>query len=215
MFRAILPAAFAALAALMLSGCGALTALGEATTPLDAYELRAPAEGPVARGRPLARDLIVELPTTSGALDTDRILIRPHPLQAQYLPRSRWSDPTPLMLQTLMLRSLENTGALRYVARRPLGAAGDFALISEITDFQAELDENGDSATIRLRLNARIVRESDAAIIASRSFAASAASASLDTLVLVEGFDAALAVLLQDLAGWVMASLGVPVAAEG
>ena len=43
-----------------------------------------------------------------------------------------------------------------------------FALISEITDFQAELDD--DSALIRLRLTARMVRESDARVMARRVF---------------------------------------------
>ena len=199
---------FAMLAAL-LSGCGAISAIGEATTPLDAYDLRAPPEGPQAQGRPLERDLIVEIPTASGALDTDRIMIRPHPLQAQYLPRSRWSDTTPVMLQTLMLRSIENANAVRYVGRRPLAGAGDFALISELTDFQAELDEETDTAVIRLRLSARIVRESDASIVAARTFTSTAAAPSLETLDLVGSFNDAAEPLLTDLTGWVLASLEI------
>jgi len=199
---------FAMLAAL-LSGCGAISAIGDATTPLDAYDLRAPAEGPVARGRPLQRDLIIEIPTASGALDTDRIMIRPNPLQAQYLPRARWSDTTPVMLQTLMLRSIENANALRYVGRRPLAGAGDFALISELTDFQAELDAETDTAMIRLRFVARIVRESDASILATRTFTSTAAAPSLETLDLVGSFNTATESLMRDLTGWVLASLGV------
>lgn len=199
---------FAMLAAL-LSGCSAISAIGDATTPLDAYELRAPTDEPVAQGRTLRRDLIVELPSTSGALDTDRIMIRPHPLQAQYLPRARWSDTTPVMLQTLMLRSIENTNALRYVGRRPLAGSGDFALISELTDFQAELDEASDTAVIRMRLRARIVRESDASIVATRTFSSSADAPSLETLDLVGSFNTAAEPLLRDLTGWVLASLGI------
>jgi len=199
---------FAMLAAL-LSGCGAISALGEATTPLDAYELRAPTDGPVAQGRPLQRDLIIEIPTASGALDTDRIMIRPNPLQAQYLPRARWSDTTPVMLQTLMLRSIENTNALRYVGRRPLAGAGDFALISELTDFQAELDEETDTAMIRLRLVARIVRESDAAIVATRTFSSSALATDLETLGLVGSFNTAAEPLMREVSAWALASLGI------
>lgn len=199
---------FAMLAAL-LSGCGAISAIGEATTPLDAYELRAPTEGPVAQGRPLQRDLIIETPNASGALDTDRIMIRPHPLQAQYLPRARWSDNTPVMVQTLMLRSIENTNALRYVGRRPLAGSGDFALISELTDFQAELDTENDTAMIRLRLIARIVRESDASIVAVRTFSSSAVAQSLETLDLVGSFDTAVEPMMRDIAGWVLSTLGV------
>lgn len=204
---------FAMLAAL-LSGCGAISAIGEATTPLDAYELRAPGEGPVARGRPLQRDLVIEVPNASGALDTDRIMIRPNPLQAQYLPRARWSDPAPVMLQTLMLRSIENTNALRFVGRRPLGGAGDFALIAELTDFHAELIPETDEAMIRMRMIARIVRESDASIIAMRTFSSSAPAESVETLALVESFNTAVEPLMQDLARWVLASLGIREAAS-
>lgn len=199
---------FAMLAAL-LSGCGAISAIGEATTPLDAYELRAPAEGPVAQGRPLQRDLIIETPSASGALDTDRIMIRPHPLQAQYLPRARWSDNTPVMVQTLMLRSIENANALRYVGRRPLAGSGDFALISELTDFQAELDPDGETAMIRLRLVARIVRESDASIVAVRTFTSSAVAPDLETLGLVGSFNTAVEPMMRDITGWVLFTLGV------
>lgn len=205
---------FAMLAAL-LSGCGAISAIGDATTPLDAYDLRAPDGGPVAQGRPLQRDLIIEIPTASGALDTDRIMIRPHPLQAQYLPRSRWSDTTPVMLQTLMLRSIENANALRYVGRRPLAGAGDFALISELTDFQAELDPETDTAMIRLRMVARIVRESDASILAARTFTSSAAAPSLETLDLVGSFNAAAAPMMRDLTGWVLTTLGIRAGMSG
>lgn len=205
MFRTTL---FALLAA-FLSGCGAISALGDATTPLDAYELRAPDDVPAAAGRALQRDLIIEIPNASGALDTDRIMIRPNPLQAQYLPGARWSDNTPVMLQTLMLRSIENANALRYVGRRPLASSGDFALVSELTDFQAELDTETDSATIRLRLVARIVREADAGIVATRVFTSSAVAGDLETLALVETFNTAAAPLMRDLTGWVMATLGV------
>ena len=74
--------------------------------------------------RAAPRDVIIELPTTSGALATDRIMIRPNRLQAQYLPESRWSEPAPVMVQTLMLRAVEATGAVRYVGREPLGVSG-------------------------------------------------------------------------------------------
>lgn len=201
---------FALLAPALLAGCGALTALGDATTPLDAYDLRAAAPGPVARGA-VARDLIVETPVASGAIDTDRILIRPHPLQAQYLPRARWADPAPVLVQGLLVRGLEEAGGLRYVGRRPLGVSGDFALISEITDFQAETLDNG--ATVRIRLSARLVREATGAIVASRRFEATAQAASTDTLDVVEGFEAAAAQLVPQVTEWALRSLGVAVAA--
>ena len=187
-----------------LTGCTALSAIGDATTPLEVYELRAPTDIPKAQGRTLPRDVIIELPTTSGALDTDRIMIRPNSLQAQYLPEVRWSEPAPVMVQTLMLRSIEVTEGVRYVARQPLAANGDFAIITELTDFQAELGEDEKTAIVRLRFISRVVREDDASIVSSRAFSSTAQSSSLDTQDLVEAFDTAAGNLFPDFATWVL-----------
>jgi cholesterol transport system auxiliary component len=192
----------------LLPGCGAVSALGRAATPLDAFDLRAP--DMQQAGRMLNRGLSIEPPTTSGALDTDRILIRPNPVQAQYLPDGRWSDKVPALVQTLMLRSFEDTGALSYVGRRPLGGSGDLALVTEITDWQAEQSADG-GALVRLRLVARMVREMDASVLARRSFVQVAPAASTGTLDLVTAFNAASDALLTDLVRWGLGSVGVRV----
>jgi cholesterol transport system auxiliary component len=190
------------------SGCGAVSALNDASKPLDAYDLRAPRDVPQA-ARMSARALSVELPTTTGALDTDRILMRPNPVQALYLPAARWSDKLPLMVQSVLLRSFEDTGALSYVGRRPLGAVGDVALVTEITDFQAELSPDRKSAVIRLRVTARMVREADARVLARRSFSADVPAGSLDTLDLVQGFNAASDQLIGQVVPWGLTAMGL------
>jgi cholesterol transport system auxiliary component len=191
-----------------LSGCGAVSALNDASKPLDAYELRAPRDVAQA-ARMSSRALSVELPTTTGALDTDRILMRPNAVQALYLPAARWSDKLPLMVQSVLLRSFEDTGALSYVGRRPLGAAGDVALVSEITDFQAELSPDRKSAVIRLRLTVRMVREADARVLARRSFNTEVPATSLDTLDLVQGFNVASDQLIGQVVPWGLAAMGL------
>jgi cholesterol transport system auxiliary component len=191
-----------------LSGCGAVSALNDASKPLDAYELRAPRDVAQAT-RMSSRALSVELPTTTGALDTDRILMRPNAVQALYLPAARWSDKLPLMVQSVLLRSFEDTGALSYVGRRPLGAAGDVALVSEITDFQAELSPDRKSAVIRLRLTVRMVREADARVLARRSFNTEVPATSLDTLDLVQGFNVASDQLIGQVVPWGLAAMGL------
>ena len=191
-----------------LAGCSALSALGDATEPLAAYELRPPFDLPVATGRPRALEVIVELPTTGGALETDRILIRPSPLEAQYLPDVRWSEPAPVMIQTLMLRSLDATRAFQYVGRQPLGAGGDYAIVTELVDFEAQLDAGGDSARVAVGMIVRIVREDGVRIVASQSFAASEAAASLDDAVLIEAFDVASGRMIAEAVIWILANLG-------
>ncbi len=196
------------LALLTLNGCSALSALTDATTPLNVYELRAPGDIPVARGAALPVSVTIETPTTGGALQTDRIMIRPDPYQAQYLPEVRWSEELPVMVQTLMLRSLEATQALRYVSRRPLGAGGDYAIVTEVTDFQAEIAEPDQPVTVRLRMTVSLVRESDVQIVAARSFAASAQSPTSDITDLIGAFDAASDTMLRDFVSWAVGALG-------
>ncbi len=194
----------------LLAGCGAISALNDAGTALDAYDLQAPRDLPQA-SRMAQRSLSIEPPATPGALDTDRILLRPNPVQLLYLPKARWSDKTPLMVQSVMLRSFEDTGALAYVGRRPLGGAGDFALVSEITDFQAELGPDGESARIYLRLTARMVREGDVRVLARRSFTASMPAASLETLDIVQAFNAASDQMMREIVVWGLGAMGLSV----
>ncbi len=196
-------AVFAALALLLLSGCGAL--LGGATTPLDAFDLRAPQVDSAARATD--RSLVVEIPDAGGALDTDRIMIRPNPLQAQYLPGARWTDEAPQMLQTVLLRALEDTNALRYVGRRPLGGLGDIALVSELTDLQAEVGPE-ETVVARMRITARLVRESDAEVLSSRSFQARVPIASTETMDVVQGLNTAADVVIGEMVTWVLRQIG-------
>jgi cholesterol transport system auxiliary component len=202
------PLVAAILLVVALPGCSALGALSDASKPLDIYDLRAPEGAPVARGTPLAREVIVELPTTSGVLDTDRIMIRPDALQARYLPDVRWGDEVPVLMQRLMLRALENTGGLQYVGRRPLAGSGDYAIVTELMDFHAELAANGDNPVVLIQMASRIVRESDASVIASRRFSTRANAASTDTTALIEAFDAASDQVLIEFADWTLSALG-------
>lgn len=201
-FRALL------LAALMpvLAGCSALTGIGSA--PAAVYDLRPPAGIVGSAGRTRALDVIVEVPTTGGALDTDRIMIRPGPLEAQYLPDVRWAEPTPVLVQTLMLRTLDASGGFQYVGRQPLGPSGDFAIVTELVDFHAELDPDGRGAAVVVRMVSRIVREDGVRIVASRSFAATERAVSLSDADLVDAFDAAAQRMIADFAGWVLGNLG-------
>lgn len=195
-------------AAALLSGCSAISALNGAATPLESYDLQAPGDAPVARST-LARQLVVEVPTAPGGLMTDRIMIRPRPLQAQYLTDGQWGSETPEMMQTLIVRTLEDSNGFRYVGRRPLGSFGDYVLISELTDLHAEAAAEGDGATIRVRLTARLVRESDASVMSTRTFNTSFPVATTETIDLVEGFNSATQLMLKDLSGWVLSTLGV------
>ena len=182
----------------LLPACGALTS---ASQTLDVYELRAP-EPIAASSRRSTVELVVEEPNASGALDTDRILIRPTPVQAQYLPGARWADPAPQMVQTLLLRSLTASGAFQSVGRRPIGSIGDFAVLTELSDFGAV--PVGDQAQVNIRMSVRLVRERDATVVATGNFGASAMAGGTGTDEIVAAFDRALGDLLAAIIPWII-----------
>lgn len=187
---------------LVLSGCGALSALDDASQPLDIYQLQpVTVSGAVPRS---GAELVIEEPVAGGVLETDRIMIQTGPFQAQYLPGVRWSDPAPAMLQTLLLRSFAETGALGSVGRNPIAARPDFALLGELTDFQAETVEGVEGATVRTRIMLRIVREEDARVVASRTFETTEPSVSTETEALVPAFDRAASRLVTEIVPWVL-----------
>ena len=191
----------ALLSLVLLSGCGALGAVSDASAPLDAYTLTPYAPGQIpSLGR---RHLVVEMPTSGGALATDRILIKPVPFQAQYLPDGRWSEPTPALLQSLLVASFQNAGGFRLVGRTGAGLMPDYTLMTEIQSFQAEpAGPAAEPLIVRIGVMMTIIRESDRQIIAARPFVASANVASDDTAAVVAGFDSALQTVLREAVQW-------------
>src|SRR5690606_22429018 len=152
-------------------------------------------------------ELVIEPPKARGTLDTDRIMIRPNQLQTQYLPDARWGDTVPVTLQTLLVRGFGVYDAFTHVGRAPLGTAGDYALISEINDFNAEVAGKG--AIIKLTVDAQMVREMDARVVARGHFAATAQAPTTRTADLVPAFDAAGQQLVAQMTDWGLRAVGV------
>lgn len=189
-----------------LPGCAALNALsGEPTR--DVFELRPPPATATQCGRSRVAELVVELPKTRGTLDSERIMIRPSALQTQYLPDAVWGDTVPVTLQRLLVQAFGVYDAFTHVGRAPLGTAGDFALLSEIEDFNAELV--GTEAVVRLTVNAQMVREMDARVVSRGRFSASVPAASTRTADLVPAFDAAGQRLVAEMTAWGLRAVGV------
>jgi cholesterol transport system auxiliary component len=185
-----------------LSGCSAVSAVSTASDPLDTYTL-SPLSAAQSR-RTGSGHLVVELPTSGGELSTDRILIKVSPRQAKYLPDARWSEPTPAMVQTLLVNSLLNQDAFRLVSRVGAGLMPDLTLMTEIQAFQAELTgPNLATAQVRILIQLTVIRESDRAIAGTRRFGSTASVASDSTVALIAALDRAMNSVLTEAVGWV------------
>lgn len=182
--------------ALALTGCSAFS---QASAPLDAFTLQPLA---VTAGTGTARHLVVELPTASGALGTDRILIKPNALQAQYLPGGRWVDPVPDLVQTLLVASLQNTGRYRLVGRDGAGMTPDFVALVEVNEFGADAPPDV-APMVQVALTVSLLDVADRRLLATRRFAAAAPAADTDPFTLVTAFDAASQQVLADAVAWI------------
>ncbi|MBU3028902.1 ABC-type transport auxiliary lipoprotein family protein [Paracoccus marinaquae] len=187
-----------------LSGCAGLLQGGP---DLDVYELRAPDFEATRCGRGRIAQLVVEQPKTRGTLDSERIMIRPSPLQTEYLPDAQWGDTVPVTLQRLLVQGLGSYDVFGHVGRAPLGLAGDYALISEIDDFNAEVA--GEETLVRLRVSAQLVREMDASIVSRGSFEVTMPAAGTKTSELVPAFDLAGQELTAQMTDWALRGVGV------
>lgn len=188
----------------LLGGCGALGAITDASAPKDAYTLSAPGvETPVTGG---SGHLVVELPTSAGAVATDRIQIKPVAYQAQYLPDGAWAEPAPTLVQTLLVTSFQNIGGFRLVGRSGAGLMPDYTLMTELQEFHAEpAGATPTPLTIRISAMMSLIRESDRRIVATRRFTATAQVVSDGTDSIVRGFDSAMQALLRDVVHWTRA----------
>lgn len=195
----------AALTALMcaaLAGCAGLATLGSVTEPIELYEV-SPKSSYDASLPAVTAQLVVEEPTAASAVNTDRIAVKPNAFQVQYFPDARWVDRAPLMVQTRLVESFENTDRVTSVGRQAIGLSSDFTLISDLREFQVEAPGDADGPLqANVQLNIKIVREPQGLIIASRSFSREARAASPDMLDVVRAFDTALGATMRDAVEW-------------
>ncbi len=192
-------AAVAAVAA--LSGCAAVSSLSNASRPLPAYTLTPLAGTGVGGG---SRHVVVEAPTATSAIATDRILVRPGPLQIAYLPDARWIDPAPVLTQNLLVQSMQASGAFRLVSRTGMGLFPDYTLVSELDAFQLEPAGTAEAPVYvaRIAITATLVRESDGAAAGTRRFEGVAPAASDEPLVAAAAFDRAMDQVLREVVQW-------------
>lgn len=189
-----------------LSACAPLSSLlGEPDRNI--FELMPEADTPLqCRSRSVA-DLVIEEPKSRSVLNTDRIMIRPSALQAEYLADARWGDTVPVTLQTLLIRNFSRYDALRHVGRAPVGTMADYTMISEINDFNAEA--SGSGAIIRLSVNASLIREADARVVAQGRFLRAETSPTTRTEDIVEAFDRASQSLVTEMTAWGLGAMRV------
>jgi cholesterol transport system auxiliary component len=147
--------------------------------------------------------LVLEVPVADAGLSTTRVALQRSPTRLEYYARSSWTDRAPIMVQTLMIESFENSKHIVSVGRESVGLRADFILKSELREFQAEYFD-GPLPSVRVAINAKLVQMPRRTIIGSQSFEARA-EAEKDTMdAIIAAYDEALGTVLKHLVEWTL-----------
>ncbi|NOD77924.1 MULTISPECIES: ABC-type transport auxiliary lipoprotein family protein [unclassified Ruegeria] len=206
--------ALAMLVVALIGGCAGLGTLQQAARPNDLYLLTPKSTFSSALPR-IQKQIVVQEPTATAAVNTDQIAIQPTPYQVQYLPRARWVDRAPLIVQTLLVESYENSGKVAAVGRSTVGLRADYVIAPDLREFQGivvQETETGKSVRIEVRMNIKVIDEYEDKIIASSSFQENVVAASDQTPDLVKAFDLALGRAMRDAVEWSIRRINTHVA---
>ena len=192
--RRLVPSAVA----LALAGCASLLGVGPAThlyrvTPVSAYPPNLP--------HPAAQ-LLVDVPMAPAGLDTSRIALTRSAVSIDYFADSEWTDRAPLLVQTALLESFENSKTITAIDRESVGLRADFILKTEIRHFEAIYDSPNEAPNVWVAIVAKLVNPSDREIVAQASFDRHERASANEIPQIVLAFDEALDGVMQDIVVW-------------
>jgi cholesterol transport system auxiliary component len=191
--------AVVATAVALLSGCTLYEAATEPTdlytvTPKSTFDPSLPA---------VYWQLAVEAPVAAANLNTGRIAIAMTPTSTDYYAKVAWTDRAPLMVQTRIVDSFENTRKIVAVARQSIELRANYVLQPDLRNFEA-LYYYGEPPIVRVRIIAKLVRMPDRQIIGVASFERCVRARADKVPKVVQAFDQALGSVLKQLVSWTL-----------
>ena len=127
-------------------------------------------------------------------------------MSVDYFAGSAWTDRAPLMVQSLLVESFENTGKVAAIDRESLALRADFILKPELRDFTA-IYSGSDTPVVRVRVGLKLVRLPDRQIVAQRPVSADAPAQQNSVSGVVEAFDVALHQVIADTVAWTLPTM--------
>jgi len=195
----ILRLAVCAAAAAALAGCQLYEAATEPTdlytvTPKSTFDPSLPA---------VYWQLAVEAPAAAASLNTGRMALAMTPTSIDYYAKVAWTDRAPLMVQTRMVDSFENTRKIVAVSRESIELRANYVLQPDLRNFEA-LYYYGMPPIVKVRIIAKLVRMPERQIIGVASFERCVRARADKVPKVVEAFDQALGSVLKQLVSWTL-----------
>jgi cholesterol transport system auxiliary component len=150
--------------------------------------------------------LAIDTPIAEAGLSSSRIALRHSALSVEYFARAAWTDTAPSMVQTLLVESFENTGKIVAVGRQSIALRGDYVLVTELREFQAEYDGKP-APEVRVRLNAKLIRMPHRVIVANHTGESVLPAENGSLEAVVTAFDDALGKVLKRTVEWCLTAV--------
>ena len=154
----------------------------------------------------VSAQILVDQPFAPAALDTTRIALSRGPLKVDYFADAAWTDRAPILLQSLIVESFENSGRAKAVARESLALVGNDSLRLEMRHFEAAYTGSG-PPQIHVAFTAKLVRLPGRNILAQHIFDATAPAARNDVPAIVLAFDTAAHQATTELVAWTLETI--------
>jgi len=149
-----------------------------------------------------AVQILVDAPLAPAGLDTSRIALSRSAVSIDYFADSEWTDRVPLLVQTALVESLENSGTINAIDRESVGLRADFILKTEIRHFEAVYDSPNGPPDVWTAINVRLVNPSNRDIVAQSSFEQRQRASANDVPSIIAAFDEALGGVMKDIVVW-------------
>jgi len=183
---------------LTLAGCSGLLGGGQ---PAHLYRLTPKSTYPPSLPHRTVQ-LLVDEPLAPAGLDKSRIALSRSPVSIDYFADSEWTDRAPLLVQTAILQSFENSRAVTAIDRESVGLRADFILKTELRHFEAVYDSSEGPPEIWVAVNVRLVNPSSREVVAQTSFERRRRASANDVPSVVSTFDEALGGVMKDIVVW-------------
>lgn len=136
-------------------------------------------------------------------VDSARIGVRPVPGELQVYRGAAWAQPATDMVESSVLRALEESGKLAGVGRLATGLRADYRLLMDVRRFEADYG-GGSVPAATIEISATLLGNHDQRSVARRTFTRVQPAAATDVASVAHAFDQALAAVSTDIAGWTL-----------
>ena len=188
--------------ALALAPAGCTSLLPQGSAPPKLYTLT-PATDFAPDAKHVAWQLLVDVPASAVALDSDRIALSRSATTIDYFADAAWTDRAPLLVQSLLVQSFENSGRITAISRESLALRADYILRPELRHFEAEY-AGGAVPSAHVQIGAKLVKMPERTIVAQQRVDTRAPARENQVSAIVEAFDTALREAMRKLVDWAL-----------